>query len=351
MAQMRWIQKGTSLLPILIALLLLIQNWGRAEWQEKPLSQPPVKIDQAPIALPMQQVILPPPPTLAATPVPATLPQSPVQTAQTIPAPRLKPLQPIPTTPTLVVEALQPQPTVVHAQPTLKPDANKVVVKPLQVHALKPQKQPPKPTETEPPQATVPPQTASAPTDQTEDHTPIQSDPMTHKVQRQQGRVLLKLLEHGKGPSITLRWPSQQRKALFKHMDRCQGMRSGVMDNHQRIFVQGGDRGVPWHINRDRYSGFMRLTNRTEYQENKRVDAIRLYHGLRSDALPVRLFPRGFDAVLLGGIQNLVGQNYAHAKSIEANYHLKNGLLWAENIRVDHQPITGRVALSQRRCL
>ena len=77
---------------------------------------------------------------------------------------------------------------------------------------------------------------------------------------RQFGGVLLRLLEHGKGPNIEIGWPRRlvARRALHRHLTRCYGVRSAVLAANKNLYVMAGRPGHPWAIEMDRYSGFIR---------------------------------------------------------------------------------------------
>ncbi len=54
---------------------------------------------------------------------------------------------------------------------------------------------------------------------------------------RKAGRALLRLLEHGKGPSVEIAWPddARDRTRLHRLLGRCYGMRLAVMDGADRL--------------------------------------------------------------------------------------------------------------------
>ena len=119
-----------------------------------------------------------------------------------------------------------------------------------------------------------------------------------------EGRTLLRTLEHGKGPLIEIAWPNDrsQHGRLFKHMTSCLGMRVAVMDGQSMLFVAEGQTGLPWDINLDRYSGFLRQpAGWLSPSERQAETAIRMHHNMKTNASGVRIFPRPVDAALLGG--------------------------------------------------
>ena len=71
-------------------------------------------------------------------------------------------------------------------------------------------------------------------------------------------------------------------------------------------------------------------------------------------ATAVRLFPRNTDAVLLGGLRNLIGGNYNGTKRIQARYQTSGSKVSVTEITIDAKPVTGSIELSSgaiRRCI
>ena len=164
----------------------------------------------------------------------------------------------------------------------------------------------------------------------------------------QEGRTLLRLLEHGSGPGISLTWPSgnpaQQR--LFDVFNRCYGMVTAVMDSSGMLYIDQGRRGSPWQVSMDAYSGFVRQPTGSSIQkEAQRADRIRNYHGLRGQNGLVRVFPRSVDAVILGGLSRLIGRSYKTAGRINARYEMNNGRLEVRDVRVDGKLIPGVISV------
>jgi hypothetical protein len=162
------------------------------------------------------------------------------------------------------------------------------------------------------------------------------------------GRIRLRLLEHGQGPSIEIAWPpaAVERRRLHDLFTRCYGMRSAVLDGQGDLYGADGPAGRSWPVNFDRYSGFIRkIDGRLAALEEAKAARIRLRHGVDPAAPLVRLFPRSIDAQLLGGLGRLAGARYHGARQIQAVYRLAGGKLWVDSVRVDGQPVAGSVAL------
>ncbi len=164
------------------------------------------------------------------------------------------------------------------------------------------------------------------------------------------GRVLLRLLEHGSGPGIEIRWPAEaaERERLYRVLKRCYGMRLALLDSQNRLFVEDGDAGRAWRPNLDRFSGFVRRPlGPLAGGEHRQAAAIRARHGALGSAQPVRLFPRPVDALLLGGLRNLIGDAYGDRRTIRAQYRLTGGAVIIEGVSVNGRSVAGRIDLSR----
>ncbi|MCZ6495430.1 MAG: hypothetical protein O6924_04550 [Alphaproteobacteria bacterium] len=172
---------------------------------------------------------------------------------------------------------------------------------------------------------------------------------------RREGRTLLRLLEYGRGPTIEIAWPENQRTRdrLYRKFRECFGMRNAVMTPDGRLYGETGPRGVPWDINLDRYSGFVRHpAGRTIAAERARARDISARHGIHGRL--VRVFPRNVDAVILGGLNQVIGGTYRGAKTITATYRKRRGRLVLGAIKVNGRPREGVVDISvvkRRGCL
>ena len=163
-----------------------------------------------------------------------------------------------------------------------------------------------------------------------------------------EGRSLLRLLEHGEGPSMEISWPNSpaSRRTLYNLFKKCYGMRIAVVDRKGNVFKGRSRRGRAWPVNQDLYSGFVRQSSSGEiWDEQLTARHIRNHHGLEN-AVTVRLFPRQVDAFLLGGFKALVGNNYGEAKHIQADYWVSGWRVFVGNITIDSRPVRGRVDLS-----
>lgn len=164
-----------------------------------------------------------------------------------------------------------------------------------------------------------------------------------------EGRTLLRLLEHGAGPEIELAWPDSaaHRARLYQRLRDCYGVRVALMDGRDRLFAARGTVGAAWDLNLDRYSGFIRRpVGRLAQGEAEAAARIRAYHGGLPGARPVRVFLRRVDALLLGGLNRIVGPGYADRRTIRARYRLDGTRLLVERVEADGYALPGRIDLS-----
>lgn len=164
-----------------------------------------------------------------------------------------------------------------------------------------------------------------------------------------EGRVLLRILEHGSGPMVEIAWPVSviQHLALYRLFEACYGMEIAVIDSRGRLYNRSGKAGRPWQPNLDRYSGLARKPfGHLTSDEKDGIARIRTFHGGLRATDNVRLFPRRLDALLLGGLKALIGAGYAEAIAIRAHYRRDGDSVLVEGIRLDGRPILGRIDLS-----
>ena len=163
------------------------------------------------------------------------------------------------------------------------------------------------------------------------------------------GRALLRLLEHGSGPLIEIAWPgapaAQQR--LFAQLTRCYGLRVAVLGGADRLYIDEGSPGAPWSLNLDAFSGFMRQHGSNAVAaEASMLRRIRARHRLPQDSAAVRIFPRHVDALLLGGLQQIVGADHAKRANIRARYAMRAGRVLVEAVQADGRMFPGQVDLT-----
>lgn len=191
---------------------------------------------------------------------------------------------------------------------------------------------------------------ASPPSPASADPPSPPAEPKDHTVEAaDDGRLRLRLFEHGQGPAIEIAWPTAAaaRRRLHDLFVQCYGMRRAILDGRGDLYGTDGRAGQPLPINFDRYSGFVRqIDGHLGTSDAALAARIRSRHGLDPGAPLVRLFPRSVDARLLSGLGRLVGARYADARQIRAVYQLAGTAVWVESVRVDGRPLAGSVALS-----
>lgn len=163
-----------------------------------------------------------------------------------------------------------------------------------------------------------------------------------------EGRALLRILEQGAGPGIEIGWPSDARgrDRLYDILVRCLGMRTGVLDSEGRLYMADGRKGQPSVLDAERYSGFVRRPEGAMAKDEQgEVARVRAFHRTAA-ASPARIFPRRVDAFLIGGLRQVVGENYLRVKSIRAAYRLRGGKVVVDSITADGRTIPGMIDLS-----
>ena len=162
------------------------------------------------------------------------------------------------------------------------------------------------------------------------------------------GRVLLRNLEHGEGPSIEIAWPDAAgaRAKLYEKLFRCHGMRAALMTPDGALYADFGHRGGKWDLNLDRFSGFVRQpSGELSARERHEFAKIEARHGRLPSAVPVRVFDRRSDASLMAGLGGLIGQAYGGSGDIRATYALSGIQVAIQRITVDGKLTAGRFTL------
>lgn len=255
-------------------------------------------------------IALPPPP---AAPSPATVP---AKAEATAPMQAVIPLKPSATPP-------EPKPSLIPLRPTPQPVAPP--------HASSAPESP-EPVPSEP----VSPDPIAAPPEPVPTITP-------DAVAERDGRAILRLLEHGDGPTLRIAWPAAPagREALYRLLTRCYGMRSLLMGPGGALFAETTAPDLT------RYSGFLRAAEGAgTAAETAALRPIRALHGAAAQsARTVRAFPRRTDAVLLGGLSQLIGGGLS-GNAIDARYAFEGDTVFLTDIRRDGQKVPGRVSLA-----
>lgn len=365
-----------------VALLLLVLEKDHAAPPADPVPPPAPAAEpaerpdtpKAPVALTVVSLPAPPPEASRVVEVkplavkaPAPKPVAEVHVLRpTPPAPETKPIEVVPMQPK-VAEAAPPAPAPEPVVREIVPlQAKQAVAADEPIQEIRPMKavvrteEPPvavihplpaavEPVRPRTPAIEPPAKTAEPPRESAAEPTTVHVSVETGGAVAQEGRALLRLLEHGSGPGIEIAWPAGngQQTRLYQTLARCYGMRSIVMDGRGNLYVAEGARGHKWDLNLDRFSGFVRQpAGYVAAEERGQAETIRRYHGLGGTAGLVRIFPRAVDAVLLGGLQQILGDGYRDARAIHAVYRLEGNRLFVENIERDGMPVGGRIAFA-----
>ena len=317
--------------------------------REASVDIPPLPVPLNEPQVPLAEIDLPPPPimrveTIAQTPAPTSTNQL---SENPTPEPRFRslPLQPnlmTTGTPRERFSSLKPQP----APPKLSP-------KPSAPPVAAPSASPPRAEEP----VSVKRSNSATSVAQSPPHAKLiaPSDPVDEAVVTNvaatilEGRALLRILEHGKGPSIEIAWPrsNAHRLRLFSLLTRCYGLRSGVVAGNETAYVLDPSNGRISPLDLDRTSGFVRVVSGA-LVPSEAAAFRRLQRSLAksSAATPVRTFPRRFDALLLGGLQLIAGKAYANGGTIRATYKIDGSRLLVSAIAVDGRRRAGAIDLT-----
>lgn len=321
--------------------------------------QPSEPVQPAPrpvLALqPTPAPVEPPPPVtieaLSVTPDPVVETPEPIVVAALTPSPVEPPPEyadPITVEP-LTIEPIQPveiPPLEVPADPVSDPVE---VADPDQESESEPTRQdapPPPPQQSEAP-VDVPPTTPAAPP--IEEVQVAVNTPEGAQTERQ-GRALLRLMEMDAGPDLRIAWPAAagDRERLYRVLSSCYGMQSVLMNGQGGIFLAEGPAGQATAPDVARYSGFVRAAEGAiPALERTALRPIYRHHGLSDRAAQiVRLFPRRADALLLGGLSQLLEGGLSKGNQVEALYTLTNQGLAIVDIRQNGRPVDGRVVIA-----
>ena len=310
---------GAITLSLALFLIMLSQTPDASETQEPPPEPAVVKAPPVKARLPQAAVILPPPPA-AALPTRAQ-----AQAQQETSRPPLKPRTVDASVDKVGITPLSLRPHPVPPKPAARP---------APAPAAGPDKPPPK-------RVATPPETAASPSPTAQLSNPV---PVTRKMVKE-GRALLKMLETGKGPVIEIAWPrrSADRSRLYFLLTSCYGMQTAMLADGQRLYAADTAPGQTWNVNRDAVSGFIRKpAGVLTHAERAVIHRITARHGAGDT---VRLFPRGVDAVMLGGLGEIVGPGYLKYTTMRARYQLSGDRVTVVDIRVDGVNRPGTVAL------
>lgn len=277
----------------------------------------------------------------AASPAPAADPA----VAPLVPASPQKPAAPVKLLRTADTPPLPANASVAPMAPGKSPDPRSATAGPVPLRPRPPPQAAPEPVAPAVPDApaTEMPKVAAA--------RPAAPDPgpRTDELVAGEGRALLRILEHGSGPTIDIAWPaaSGERERLYHHLKNCFGMRPALMDAAGRLYAAEGRPGQPWAINLDRHSGFVRQVHgQVTADERQDIRSITVHHAGLGEAAPVRVFPRAVDALLLGHLRHAVGDDYTQARVIRAAYRFSGSGVAVESIEVDGRRIAGRIDLA-----
>lgn len=167
-----------------------------------------------------------------------------------------------------------------------------------------------------------------------------------------EGRPLLRMLEHGKGPIVEIAWPEHRvaRAKLYELLRRCHGLETVLLRGQEVLMNSTG--GTPGAFDGDRHSGFLRaVIGASPRRETEILRALKDRHG-GAGTTPARLLSRAFDARLLGGLAGLAGPGYREAGKVTARYAIAGRRVMVSAITVDGRDVVGRFEIDPaKRCV
>ena len=156
---------------------------------------------------------------------------------------------------------------------------------------------------------------------------PIEND---DHVALEKGRVLLRQLENGNGPSLILLWPEnvQEAENLYLRLTEL-GMISALMDQQNRLWRLADPPNQAWQVNTDQYSTLMRRVDGIPDIERMEIQRIHNRHsGLAnystSQLQAVRVMPREIDALLLGNLYRRLEHDLSEVNLISGRYVMQS---------------------------
>ncbi|MDP6239369.1 MAG: hypothetical protein QF670_12575 [Alphaproteobacteria bacterium] len=312
-----------GLASVVASLLLLAALATDSEsLQPDPRREPKQGIDAGPSPVPAEAAVLLPPPPPQVFPLP--------------PAQAVKAHEPAATTPptAVAVTAVAPQPMEVPPPRISPPLPRPGPVEPAPQPVI----------DVIPPPRISPPLPRPGPVEPAPQPVIDATSPQTLS----EGRVLLHLLEHGKGPSIEIAWPqgAAARDRLHRRLRRCHGMEVAVQDADGLLYQLDARAGRTWSPDFARMSAYVRQPQgRGVAAETTALRVARSRHGLDPGARVVRLFPRRVDAVLLGGLQLISGDLQQPGRVVTARYAFAGAKVIVDDIRLAGRPLSGQIVL------
>ncbi len=302
----RWARRSATLSLAGLICVAVAFLWAFL-WERPPPAEAPNSVKAAEVTrseAASEVVVLPPPPLPPQSPVVAAPAVEPTPAPQPAVPEKTVQVEPPPAPEETEVAAPAPAPAAVRPRPQKQPEK--------QVAAISPAKPPEQPE----------PQVRPAPS------RPAPRETRVDRHAVEEGRVFLRLMAQDKGPDIRIAWPDEGRRrdGLYRLLTACYGLKSAVLREGGRLYVEGGAQGEPWDMNRDFYSSLLRAPEgRLPAREKGILRSIEAYHGVQGQA--VRVLPRMVDAGIVGTLMQLAGGAAGRSSRITARYEFdRSGL-------------------------
>jgi hypothetical protein len=161
------------------------------------------------------------------------------------------------------------------------------------------------------------------------------------------GAALLDAMARGEAPGIRIAWPDYraERDRLRGYLERCAGWRV-LLSTGAQLWSLEEEPGTPW-TPRSTTSGYMRLVGGTEATvAAELIDRIRQRHDL-TGGQTVAVATRSFDARLIGGLANLLGEEAVKEAQVSGRYVIEGSSVHVSGLRVGGRPAPGAVDLGR----
>jgi len=146
---------------------------------------------------------------------------------------------------------------------------------------------------------------------------------------------------------LELFWPDNKsdREKVAVILRQCFGLTSGYLLNNGKLYdIRDGKVKA---ANRNFYSPYLRSRQNIDATEKTHQANLQAQLG---NGTPVQLFSKTGDSYIIGGLLNAAEADQLQGR-VSGSYKISQGQLFIDDIRIKGQPISGRIALGNARCI
>jgi len=146
---------------------------------------------------------------------------------------------------------------------------------------------------------------------------------------------------------LELFWPDDKtdREKVAVILRQCFGLTSGYLLNNGKLYdIRDGKVKA---ANRNFYSPYLRSRQNIDATEKTHQANLQAQLG---NGTPVQLFSKTGDSYIIGGLLNAAEADQLQGR-VSGSYKISQGQLFIDDIRIKGQPISGRIALGNARCI